>query len=186
MSGPFNRPAHAPLLNVEECLYLSVGLGLSLLQTRNRGKNPEDAVPCGVKSVVSKHLHATARELISTRKDIQEFVLWLKTPDDIEENGEEDEVPEVEAERHIEAPDIIPVTPSFPTKSVHHTFSAGLSGTAGTDSEVQDSLASFPSTGRSQSQGTGGTLLALMTAYDEHSNQPEVQRTIRYVASLLG
>jgi hypothetical protein len=164
MSGHINRPALVKPLSAEESLYLSVGLGLSLIQqTRNTRKNPED-----VKSTAS-HLHATARELISTRRDIQEFVLWLKTSDDIEENGEGGELPEVETDRHIEVP----------TKP-HQISSAGFSGTAGTDSEVHDSF----STGRSQSQGKGGTLLALMTAYDE-SNQPEVQRAIRHVATLL-
>jgi len=168
MSGHINRPALVKPLSAEESLYLSVGLGLSLLQqTRNRRKNPED-----VKSTAS-HLHATARELISTRRDIQEFVLWLKTSDDIEENGVGGELPEVETDTHIEAP----IKP-------HQISSAGLSGTAGTDSEVHDSFFSLTSTGRSQSQGKGGTLLALMTAYDE-SNQPEVQRAIRHVVALL-
>jgi len=176
MSGVAKKPTSS----LEEMLYLSVALGLSLSRTRNKLElghpHLED------ESNKSNRLRSAARDLISTRKDIQEFVSWLKTPS-IDGREEENDEAEGEDEDIFKAPPIPPDT--TPIKSKQST-STGLSGTASTDSEAQDSLASTaPRGGQSQSQSQAGTLMALLRAYDEHAHQPDVQQTIKYVASLL-
>jgi len=158
--------------SVEGYFYLSVALGLSLLHNR-----------LDLEDVKNNHIRATAKDLISTRKDIQEFVLWLRAPDVDEKEEEDHDVENLEGS--FKAPPIPPnVSPSDhgskqdPSRKLGATTK--LLGTASTVLEAHDSLAG---TGRSQSQG--GTLFALLRAYDEHSHEPDVQQAIKYVASFL-